>query len=100
MKNQKNDSVGQSTNRDASILSKRSADFANVDIPVEDLLQNFPLFSRRIHLTRFLAHYEIYKLSSHLPGSIIELGVYKGSSLLSFANFFINPPQPKISSSG
>jgi hypothetical protein len=87
MEKQKNDSVGQSTNRDTAIMIKRSADLANVDIPLEDLLQNFPLFSRRIHITRFLAHYEIFKLISHLPGSIIELGVYKGSSLLSFANF-------------
>lgn len=36
---------------------------------------------------KLLAHYELYKRIVHLPGSIVEGGVYKGSSLIRFATF-------------
>jgi hypothetical protein len=42
------------------------------------------------HMTRFskmLAHYELYRSILHLPGHIIECGVYKGASLVRFATF-------------
>ena len=47
----------------------------------------FSVYTRRIHLKRFLAHYELYRQVKDLPGDIIELGVYNGSSLMSWANF-------------
>ena len=34
-----------------------------------------------------LAHYELLKLSSKIPGHIIEFGVFKGVSLIRFATF-------------
>ncbi len=40
----------------------------------------FTVYTRRIHLIRFLAHYEIFKKTINLPGSIVELGVYRGGS--------------------
>lgn len=36
---------------------------------------------------KMLAHYELYKKIVNLPGSIVEGGVYKGSSLVRFATF-------------
>ena len=36
-------------------------------------------------LAKLIAHYEIYKMIKNLPGNIIELGVFKGESLLRFA---------------
>jgi hypothetical protein len=46
-----------------------------------------------------LAHYELYKMSLSIPGTIIECGVYKGLSLARFAMFrelFENPFSRKI----
>jgi hypothetical protein len=40
----------------------------------------FTVYTRRIHLIRFLAHYELFKLTTDIPGSIIDLGVYRGGS--------------------
>lgn len=40
----------------------------------------FTVYTRRIHFIRFLAHYELFKLTLNLPGSIIDLGVYRGGS--------------------
>ena len=50
------------------------------------ILELFPAYIRRIHLGRFLAHYELFKLITDIPGCIVEAGVYRGSSLLTFLN--------------
>jgi len=52
-----------------------------------DILQAFPIYARRIHLKRFLAHYELFQKVIDLPGDIVELGVFHGISLMSWANF-------------
>jgi hypothetical protein len=56
-------------------------------IPLRDVLESFAIYTRRINVTRFLAHYELYKLISHLPGSIVECGVYQGNSFFAFHKF-------------
>ncbi|NBO23998.1 MAG: macrocin-O-methyltransferase [Chlamydiae bacterium] len=51
-----------------------------------DSCKLFPVFARRQWLKRFLAHYELYKMTLDIPGDIIELGVFKGSGLMTWAN--------------
>jgi hypothetical protein len=48
---------------------------------------NFPIYIRRTLLKRFLAHYQLFLKTIELPGDIIELGIFRGSSLMSWANF-------------
>jgi hypothetical protein len=62
-------------------------DCALIGTPPHDILQAFPIYARRIHLKRFLAHYELFQRVVDLPGDIVELGVYRGVSLMSWANF-------------
>ena len=48
------------------------------------------LFYLRGHpsrLAKLLAHYELYRAIGELPGAVVELGVYKGASLIRFATF-------------
>ena len=52
-----------------------------------EILRNFPIYIRRVHLKRFLAHYELFTKTINLPGDIIELGVFRGTTLMSWANF-------------
>lgn len=52
-----------------------------------EAVEHFTVYARRIHLKRFLALYEFYRLIRNLPGDIIELGVYNGATLMAFANF-------------
>jgi len=50
----------------------------------EDVLRYFPAYIRRRELPRFLAHYELFKNVINLPGSIVEIGVYRGASFFTW----------------
>lgn len=52
-----------------------------------DYENGFYLTSQPYRLGNILAHYELYKKIIGLPGDIIELGVFKGSSLIQFCTF-------------
>lgn len=52
-----------------------------------EVSRNFQVYTRRIHLKKFLAHYEFFQKIVDLPGDIVELGVYRGATLMSWANF-------------
>ncbi|MEP1385361.1 MAG: TylF/MycF/NovP-related O-methyltransferase [Paraglaciecola sp.] len=47
----------------------------------------FHITSHPSRIGKFLAHYELYKLITHLPGHIFEFGIHKGNSLIRFATF-------------
>ena len=57
-----------------------------LNLPLKDVLMNFQAFSRRRDIVRFLSHYEIFKETINLPGVVMELGVSKGTSLLTWAH--------------
>jgi hypothetical protein len=52
-----------------------------------DLIANLTTFGRRMHIMKQFAHYEVFQKVRDLPGDIVECGVYKGASLLTFARF-------------
>jgi cephalosporin hydroxylase len=58
---------------------------AHLDEP--DLIANLGAFGRRMHFMKAFAHYEVFQKVRDLPGDIVECGVYKGASLLTFARF-------------
>ncbi len=47
----------------------------------------FYLTSEPYRMANILAHYELYKKILKLPGDVLELGVFKGSSLIQFSTF-------------
>jgi hypothetical protein len=49
------------------------------------MFRNFPVFTPRFNIARFLAHYEFFKKIVHVPGVIIDLGVYRGASAFTWA---------------
>lgn len=59
--------------------------FRSTDLSVFELFRNFPVFTPRYNLARFLTHYELFKLVYTLPGVIIDLGVYRGGSTFTWA---------------
>ncbi|HAC64375.1 MAG TPA: dTDP-6-deoxy-L-hexose 3-O-methyltransferase [Cyanothece sp. UBA12306] len=52
-----------------------------------DYENGFYLTSHLTRLPKMLAHYELYKSIVNLPGSIVECGVFKGTSLIRFCTF-------------
>lgn len=48
---------------------------------------NFYLSCDTSRMSKIMAHYEFYKMVNDLPGSIVECGVFKGTSLARFAMF-------------
>lgn len=59
--------------------------FVNCSDSIQTKLENFPKYARRQHLKRFLAMYEIFKMILPIKGSIVECGVFRGFSLMSWA---------------
>src|SRR5262249_21725496 len=72
---------------DDSVEAMLEEHFDRFAISRREIWRNFQLYTRRVFLKRFLAHYELFRQVMHLPGDIVELGVYRGASLLSWANF-------------
>ncbi len=54
---------------------------------VWDYENAFYWFSHPSRLNKLLAHYDLYKNITNLPGDILELGVYKAASLVRLATF-------------
>jgi len=59
--------------------------FNNCSDSLEVKLDNFTKYIRRQRLTRLLALYEIFKRVLPIKGSIVECGVYRGFSLMAWA---------------
>jgi hypothetical protein len=54
---------------------------------VWDFENGFYWFSAPTRLNKLLAHYELYKSITSLPGDIFELGVYKAASLIRLSSY-------------
>ena len=52
-----------------------------------DYENDFYLSCNNSRIGKMIAHYELFKMSSNIPGYIIECGVFKGISLVRFATF-------------
>jgi hypothetical protein len=73
--------------QDDEIETLLEAHFERFGITRREIARNFQIYTRRIFLKRFLAHYELFRMTLDLPGDIVELGVYRGATLMSWANF-------------
>jgi hypothetical protein len=47
--------------------------------------RNFPVYVPRYNLARFLSHYELFCKIKEIPGVIIDCGVYRGASTMTWA---------------
>jgi hypothetical protein len=74
-------------NHDDDIERKLTHHFAKFNITQLEVAKNFPIYSRRGTLKKFLAHYLLFRETIHLAGDIIELGVFRGTTLMGWANF-------------
>ena len=52
-----------------------------------DYENGFYLSCDNTRISKFVAHYELFRRINDLPGAIVDCGVFKGSSLIRFASF-------------
>lgn len=73
--------IGVSSDFDQEIYEglRKVATFSN--LPIDELVEVWPLFIRRIVFAKMAALMEIFGRVKHLPGEIVECGVYRGQSL-------------------
>lgn len=76
---------GSGTTHDQSIWDELTGLVRDHDIGVREMVEDFILYYRRVNFAKFLAHIELFKKTVDLPGCIVECGVFKGVSLLTFA---------------
>ena len=72
---------------DDDIEQRLQAHFDRYGVSQNEIWRNFAIYTRRVFMKRFLALYELYQQTLHLPGDVVELGVYRGATLMAFANF-------------
>lgn len=71
----------------SSFQEQLEAFINNCPVDRKTQLLNFPKYTDRQHIAKFLAKYEIFKLIQDVPGDILECGVLNGGGLMSWANF-------------
>ena len=59
--------------------------YRDMNIPIQDLIENFTCFTGHMSLSRYLGLYELYKQTLGVAGHIGEVGTYKGASFFLFA---------------
>ncbi|MEU8816792.1 TylF/MycF/NovP-related O-methyltransferase [Actinoplanes sp. NPDC048796] len=59
--------------------------FANSPDDLPTRLATMARYARRAQVTRFAALYELFKLALPVKGSIVECGVFRGASFMTFA---------------
>lgn len=77
----------------AKSVNDRYAEILRREAGGADIIKDLGVFTRRMFMSRTLGHWDLYKQVAHLPGDVVELGVYKGETLLNFAKFMeiLNP---------
>lgn len=59
----------------------------NDDMSNVEKFMNFPVFTSRQSITRFLTRHELFKMVIDIPGEIFECGVLFGGGVFSFSHF-------------
>ncbi len=76
--------VGTRSDKDRAFWKHLSDVLNSHPHSLRHILSHWPVYTRRILLTRFLAHYELFRMVLEVPGSIVELGVSRGVSFFAF----------------
>ncbi|PIQ28324.1 macrocin-O-methyltransferase [bacterium (Candidatus Blackallbacteria) CG17_big_fil_post_rev_8_21_14_2_50_48_46] len=74
------------TGPDQALEQRLAAHCERFQISPLEAIQLFPVLARRQWLKRFLAHSQFFQQTLEVPGDIVELGVFRGLGLMTWAN--------------
>ncbi len=77
---------GFRTKAEQLVADKLRQVFERCSDPWEQKIENFPKYVKRQNLTKLLAQYEIFKRVLNVKGSVVECGVFRGGSLMTWAH--------------
>ncbi len=70
---------------DDSIYFNYIKEIESFNLPIKNLIYDFPAYVGAVNIARMLTFYEIYKQTIDLSGDIADVGTYNGASMLTFA---------------
>jgi hypothetical protein len=73
------------SDHDRDIRNAMNERLAKDSAYIDEFLTDFTIYVRRMDITRFLVRLDLFKLALEVPGSFVEIGVYKGEGLLTWA---------------
>ncbi|MET0422625.1 MAG: TylF/MycF/NovP-related O-methyltransferase [Actinoplanes sp.] len=76
---------GLQTDRERQVPGAIAEVFASSPDDLPTRLASMARYARRAQVTRFAALYELFKLALPVKGSIVECGVFRGASFMTFA---------------
>jgi hypothetical protein len=76
--------MGFSTDFDRELARRIQELVSKSKLPSDEILELWPLFTRRVHFLKLLALIEIFQIVKDKPGNVVECGVFKGQSLALF----------------
>lgn len=79
------ESIGERRPEDQVYWEKMLGILDRFDHSPRHIINLWPTYVRRLLLQRFIAHYELFKHVIELPGHVVELGVFRGSSFFTWA---------------
>ena len=79
------ETYGAKLDRDADVWAQLVKTIGQNGHGSRYLLECWPSYVRRINLLRFLAHFKLFESIRDLPGSIVEVGVFRGQSFFTWA---------------
>ena len=66
---------GVTSDKDRQFWGAMEALFDEYPHSIKHVVTHWPAYIKRISLTRFLAHYEIFRETNDIPGGIVELEI-------------------------
>ena len=81
--------TAEATSANAQALKSRQRleeMFSSAPMPPDELMFNLGLFVRSSLLVKFLVMHELYQRIVHLPGALLEFGVWRGQNLILMEN--------------
>jgi len=78
---------GGGSDKDRAMWTEMDALLAEHPHSPFHILTQWPAYTRRVNVMRFLAHFKLFERVIELPGDIVEMGVSRGVSFFSWHKF-------------
>lgn len=76
--------IGASYNHDIEICDDIEKLIKQGNSSEREIVEDFPIYLRRVNMAKFITHVDLFQKIVDIPGHIVECGVFKGVSFMTF----------------